>query len=43
MGPEGGERGGQLLVSGTPEEVAKNKKSFTAHFLKQELALEVKS
>jgi excinuclease ABC subunit A len=42
MGPEGGERGGQLLVSGTPEEVAKNKKSFTAHFLKQELALEVK-
>jgi excinuclease ABC subunit A len=43
MGPEGGERGGQLLVTGTPEEVAKSKKSFTAHFLKQELEVVVKS
>jgi excinuclease ABC subunit A len=43
MGPEGGERGGQLLVTGTPEEVAKSKKSFTAHFLKQELEVGVKS
>jgi excinuclease ABC subunit A len=37
MGPEGGERGGEILVSGTPEMVAKNKKSFTASFLKHEL------
>jgi excinuclease ABC subunit A len=37
MGPEGGERGGEILVSGTPEFVAKNKKSFTASFLKNEL------
>jgi excinuclease ABC subunit A len=37
MGPEGGERGGEIMVSGTPEMVAKNKKSFTAAFLKKEL------
>lgn len=33
LGPEGGEGGGQILVTGTPETVAKNKKSYTGQFL----------
>jgi excinuclease ABC subunit A len=37
IGPEGGERGGRVLASGTPEEVSKNKESYTAKFLKNEL------
>jgi excinuclease ABC subunit A len=37
MGPEGGARGGNLVCEGTPEEVAKVKKSFTGQFLKLEL------
>jgi excinuclease ABC subunit A len=37
MGPEGGTRGGQILCTGTPEEIVKNKDSFTAKFLKKEL------
>ncbi|WP_298325203.1 excinuclease ABC subunit UvrA [uncultured Dokdonia sp.] len=37
MGPEGGKHGGILVASGTPEEVAKNKKSFTGKYLKEKL------
>lgn len=37
LGPGGGENGGQLLAEGTPEEVAKNKKSYTASYLKAKL------
>ena len=37
MGPEGGNAGGQLLISGTPEQVAKAKNSHTGRFLKKEL------
>jgi len=37
IGPEGGKSGGQLVAKGTPEEIIKNKKSFTAQFLKKEL------
>lgn len=37
LGPGGGENGGKLLAEGTPEEVAKNKKSFTAGYLKEKL------
>jgi len=37
LGPEGGERGGQIIVEGTPEEIVKSKKSHTAHYLKMEL------
>jgi excinuclease ABC subunit A len=33
MGPEGGEEGGQLVASGTPEEVAANERSYTGGFL----------
>ncbi|MDD4638112.1 MAG: ATP-binding cassette domain-containing protein, partial [Bacteroidales bacterium] len=37
LGMEGGRGGGQVICCGTPEEVAKNKKSYTSQFLKQEL------
>ncbi len=37
MGPEGGERGGTVVACGTPEDIAKNKNSFTGEFLKNEL------
>jgi len=37
IGPEGGKNGGEILCAGTPEEIIKNKKSFTAKFLKEEL------
>lgn len=37
MGPEGGHRGGTVVCTGTPEQVAKQKKSFTGQFLKLEL------
>jgi excinuclease ABC subunit A len=37
IGPEGGAAGGTIVAEGTPEEIAKNKKSYTAHFLQREL------
>ena len=37
MGPEGGARGGMIICTGTPEQVAKKKKSYTGQFLKMEL------
>jgi excinuclease ABC subunit A len=37
IGPEGGKGGGQIVATGTPEQVARSKKSLTAPFLKQEL------
>src|SRR5690554_1637832 len=37
LGPEGGEKGGYILATGTPEEVIKNKESYTAKFLRDEL------
>jgi excinuclease ABC subunit A len=33
LGPEGGDGGGQIIAQGTPEEVAKVKRSYTGHFL----------
>ncbi len=38
LGPEGGQAGGEIVAKGTPEVVAKNKKSHTARFLAGELA-----
>lgn len=38
LGPEGGSGGGQIIATGTPEEVAQNKHSHTARFLKAILA-----
>lgn len=37
IGPEGGKGGGQVVAKGTPEAIIKNKKSYTAEFLKKEL------
>ena len=36
-GPEGGDMGGEIVATGTPEEIVKNKKSYTGEFLKQYL------
>ncbi len=38
LGPEGGDQGGNIVCQGTPEEVAKNKKSYTAIYLREELS-----
>ncbi len=35
LGPEGGERGGEIICSGTPEEVAKKGNSYTGKYLKE--------
>ena len=34
LGPEGGDKGGEIIGAGTPEELIKNKKSYTGQFLK---------
>ena len=38
LGPEGGAGGGQIIATGTPEDVSKYKGSHTARFLKESLA-----
>ncbi len=38
LGPEGGDRGGYLIAQGTPEEVAKNSKSYTGKYLSEVLS-----
>ena len=38
LGPEGGSDGGEIVAEGTPEDVAKVKKSFTGKFLKDVLS-----
>ena len=42
IGPEGGRKGGELLFSGTPEELVKIKRSHTARFLAKELEEQLK-
>ncbi|MDE2018979.1 MAG: excinuclease ABC subunit UvrA [Patescibacteria group bacterium] len=37
LGPEGGERGGQIIATGTPEEIARKKGSFTGEYLRKTL------
>ena len=37
MGPEGGQEGGMVVATGTPEEIARNQKGHTAIYLKEEL------
>ena len=39
IGMEGGSKGGSIICTGTPEEITKNKMSYTAKFLKKELFL----
>ena len=37
VGLEGGKNGGEIIATGTPEQIVKNGKGYTAHFLKNEL------
>ena len=37
LGPEGGDAGGEVIATGTPEDIAKNKKSYTGDYLKKVL------
>ncbi len=37
IGPEGGEKGGKIVVEGSPEELINDKKSYTAKYLKKYL------
>ncbi|MCL2209471.1 MAG: excinuclease ABC subunit UvrA [Treponema sp.] len=37
LGPEGGEKGGQVIADGTPEEIAKNSSSYTGFYIKEML------
>jgi len=40
LGPEGGEEGGRLLATGTPEQVARKRGSYTGQFLAELLGVE---
>jgi excinuclease ABC subunit A len=37
IGPEGGDKGGQIIAKGTPEDIANNQKSYTGKYLKKHL------
>ena len=37
LGPEGGDKGGEVIATGTPQEIIKDKKSYTGKYLRQEL------
>jgi excinuclease ABC subunit A len=43
MGPEGGDAGGEVVAEGTPEEIARNPKSYTGQYLKPVLAKKAKA
>jgi excinuclease ABC subunit A len=43
LGQEGGERGGQIVAAGTPEEVAEVEASYTGQFLQKALKVRVES
>jgi excinuclease ABC subunit A len=38
LGPEGGVKGGEIVAEGTPEQVAKEPRSYTGHYLAPMLA-----
>jgi excinuclease ABC subunit A len=37
LGPEGGDMGGTVIATGTPEDIAMNQDSYTGHYLKKVL------
>jgi len=41
LGPEGGERGGNILTTGTPEEIIRSEESYTAKYLRDELHVQI--
>jgi excinuclease ABC subunit A len=38
LGPEGGKFGGEIVIAGTPEQVAKSKRSYTGQYLAKVLS-----
>ncbi|MDT8272346.1 MAG: hypothetical protein RRA35_04050, partial [Desulfomonilia bacterium] len=38
LGPEGGDEGGRIVAQGSPEEIARESRSYTGQFLKERLA-----
>ena len=40
LGPEGGDKGGEIVAVGTPEKICKNEKSYTGQFLKPYLNIQ---
>ena len=42
LGPEGGDNGGKIITTGTPEKVATHKKSYTGKYLKKEIEATLK-
>ena len=40
LGPEGGDAGGKVIATGTPEEVSKNQNSYTGQYLRKVLKKE---
>jgi excinuclease ABC subunit A len=40
LGPEGGDRGGEIIAIGTPQQVADNPASHTGEYLKEEFAIQ---
>jgi excinuclease ABC subunit A len=43
LGPEGGEAGGRIVACGQPEEIIKNKNSFTGKYLSAKLECRIKN
>src|SRR5207302_1092059 len=41
LGPEGGDKGGQVVAAGTPEEIVRNRRSYTGEYLKRVLDTEL--
>ncbi len=37
LGPEGGNKGGQIIATGTPEEISENNSSYTGQYLKEKM------
>ena len=37
LGPEGGNKGGQIIATGTPEEISENNSSYTGQYLKEKI------
>jgi excinuclease ABC subunit A len=38
LGPEGGDKGGEIIVTGTPETIARHSSSYTGHYVKEMLS-----
>ncbi len=43
LGPEGGDKGGRIIAKGTPEQVARSRRSYTGDFLRRELGIKAKN